>query len=59
VALRIIQFLAVVLTALALVPLGAHLASLPNKINLAAEQYSSSKLRTAVGSCSPSRKSRA
>jgi hypothetical protein len=39
VALRIVQFLAVVLTALALIPLGAHLASLPNKINLAAEQY--------------------
>jgi len=39
VALRIVQFLAVVLTALALVPLGAHLASLPNKIDLAAEQY--------------------
>jgi hypothetical protein len=31
--------LAIVLTALALVPLGAHLASLPNKINLTAEQY--------------------
>jgi hypothetical protein len=39
VALRIVQFLAIVLTALALVPLGAHLASLPNKINLTAEQY--------------------
>jgi hypothetical protein len=39
VALRIVQFLAIVLTALALVPLGAHLASLPNKINLAAEPY--------------------
>jgi hypothetical protein len=39
VAFRIVQFLAVVLTALTLVPLGAHLASLPNKINLAAEQY--------------------
>ena len=38
-AVRIVQFLAVVLTALALVPLGAHLASLPNKINLTAEQY--------------------
>ena len=36
---RIVQFLAVVLTAFALVPLGAHLASLPNKINLTAEQY--------------------
>jgi hypothetical protein len=39
VTLRIVQFLAIVLTALALVPLGAHLASLPNKINLTAEQY--------------------
>jgi hypothetical protein len=39
VALRIVRFLAIVLTALALVPLGAHLASLPNKINLTAEQY--------------------
>jgi hypothetical protein len=38
-ALRIVQFFAIVLTALALVPLGAHLASLPNKINLTAEQY--------------------
>jgi hypothetical protein len=39
VVLRIVQFLAIILTALALVPLGAHLASLPNKINLTAEQY--------------------
>ena len=38
-ALRIVQFFAIVLVALALVPLGAHLASLPNKINLTAEQY--------------------
>ena len=38
-ALRIVQFLAIVLTAAALVPLGAHLASLLNKINLTAEQY--------------------
>lgn len=38
-ALRTVQFLAIILTALVLVPLGAHLASLPNKINLAAEQY--------------------
>jgi hypothetical protein len=29
-ALRLIQFLAIVLTALALVPSGAHLAALPN-----------------------------
>ncbi len=38
-ALRVVQFLAIILTALALVPLGAHLASLPNKISLTAEQY--------------------
>src|SRR5262245_64051563 len=36
---KIIQFLALTLTALALVPSGAHLFALPNKINLAAEQY--------------------
>jgi hypothetical protein len=39
VALRIVQFLAVVFTAFALAPALAHLASLGNKINLAAEQY--------------------
>jgi hypothetical protein len=39
VALKIVQFLAVVLTALAMVPAGAHLFALPNKIGLAAEQY--------------------
>ncbi|MGH6769090.1 MAG: DUF1772 domain-containing protein [Xanthobacteraceae bacterium] len=38
-ALRIVQFLAVILTALALVPAGAHLFTLSNKIGLAAEQY--------------------
>lgn len=38
-ALRIIQFFAIVLTALALVPAGAHLFELTNKINLTAEQY--------------------
>jgi hypothetical protein len=37
--LRVVQFLAVVLTALALVPGGAHLFTLLNKINLGAEQY--------------------
>src|SRR5262249_55955486 len=36
---KIGQFLRVTLTALALVPSGAHLFALPNKINLAAEQY--------------------
>ncbi len=38
-ALRVVQFLAVMLTALALVPGGAHLFVLLNKINLTAEQY--------------------
>ena len=37
--LRVVQFLAVVLTALALVPGGAHVFTLLNKINLGAEQY--------------------
>jgi hypothetical protein len=39
VALRAVQFLAVVLTALALVPGGAHLFELPNKIGLEQEPY--------------------
>jgi hypothetical protein len=39
VALRAVQFLAIILTALALVPAGAHLFSLLNKIGLTAEQY--------------------
>jgi len=39
VPLKVVQFLALALTALALVPSGAHLFALPNKINLAAEQY--------------------
>jgi hypothetical protein len=38
-ALKAVQFLALVLTALALVPAGAHLFVLANKINLAQEQY--------------------
>jgi hypothetical protein len=37
--LKIIQFLALVLTALALVPSGAHLFALSSKIGLGAEQY--------------------
>ena len=32
--LKVVQFLALTLTALALVPSGAHLFALPNKINL-------------------------
>jgi len=36
---RAVQFLAIVLTAVALVPAGAHLVELPNKIGLAQEPY--------------------
>ena len=39
VALKTVQFLAVILTALALVPAGAHFFELPNKIGLPQEQY--------------------
>jgi hypothetical protein len=39
VQLKIVQFLALVLTALVLVPGGAHLFALANKINLAQDQY--------------------
>src|SRR5262245_284000 len=38
-ATNIVQFFAVIFTALALVPGGAHLFSLPNKIDLAQEHY--------------------
>jgi hypothetical protein len=38
-ALRLIQFLAIMLTALAPVPSEAHLATLPNKIALAQTAY--------------------
>ena len=37
--LKIVQFLALMLTALALIPAGAHLLALANKISLAADQY--------------------
>jgi hypothetical protein len=37
--LRVAQFLAIVFTALVLVPAGAHLFELPNKIGLPQEQY--------------------
>ena len=37
--LRVVQFCAVVFTALALVPAGAHFFELPNKINLPQEEY--------------------
>jgi hypothetical protein len=39
VTLRVVPFLAVVLTALALVPGGAHLFALPNKIAMPQEAY--------------------
>jgi hypothetical protein len=39
VQLKAVQFLALVLTALALVPGGAHLFALANKISLAQDQY--------------------
>lgn len=38
-AVRVLQFSAIVLTALALVPAGAHLFELPNKIGLDQEAY--------------------
>ena len=38
-ALRLLQFLALVLTALTLVPSGAHFFELPNKIDLPQEAY--------------------
>jgi hypothetical protein len=38
-SLRVVQFLAVVLTALAFVPAGAHLFELPNKIDLPQDDY--------------------
>lgn len=38
-SLKLLQFLAVLLTALALVPGGAHLFALPNKIGLPQESY--------------------
>ena len=38
-ALKVMQFVALVLTALALVPAGAHLFELPNKIGLSQDRY--------------------
>lgn len=38
-ALKAVQFLALAFTALALVPYGAHLFSLPNKIGMTQEHY--------------------
>jgi hypothetical protein len=38
-ALRLVQFLAIMLTALALVPGGAHLAALPNKMPMTQTAY--------------------
>lgn len=37
--LKLVQFLALILTVFALVPSGAHLFELPNKIDLTQEQY--------------------
>ena len=37
--LQTVRFLAIILTALALVPAGAHFFELPNKIGLSQEQY--------------------
>jgi hypothetical protein len=39
VALKAVQFLAILLTAMSLIPAGAHLFALLNKIDLGAEQY--------------------
>src|SRR5262249_27555821 len=39
VLLKLVQFVAITLAALALVPSGAHLFALGNKVNLGAEQY--------------------
>jgi hypothetical protein len=38
-SLRLVQFFTLILIALALVPAGAHLAALPNKIGLPQDQY--------------------
>jgi hypothetical protein len=38
-ARKVMQFLSIVLTALALVPAGAHLFELPNKIGLSQDRY--------------------
>ena len=38
-ALRVVQFLALVFTALALVPGGAHLFAMPNKLGMAQADY--------------------
>ena len=49
--LKIVQFLAVVLTALALVPGGAHVFALPNKVGLAADSISLFRTSIADGAC--------
>lgn len=38
-SIRLVQFIAIILTALALVPAGAHLFELPNKIDLPLDAY--------------------
>ena len=44
-ALRLVRFLAIILTALALVPSEAHVAALPNKIAMAQAAYFASPSR--------------
>jgi hypothetical protein len=52
-ALKVVQFFAVILTALALVPAGAHFFELPNKIDLAQEySHAASAMITFVALCS-------
>ena len=51
---RIIFWLAIILTALALVPAGAHLFALPNKISLTQEDYLVTQSAIVVGPSSVS-----
>lgn len=37
--IRTVQFLAIIVSALTLIPAGAHLAALPNKIDLPQAEY--------------------
>jgi hypothetical protein len=46
---RIIAGLAIILTAIALVPSGAHLFALPNKIGLAQDDYFVAQFSIAAG----------
>jgi hypothetical protein len=51
VILQTVRFLAVILTALALVPAGAHFFELPNKIGLSQEEYFTVQRIYAAGPC--------